>query len=87
MHRALNEMLMSKFCSSNVFVVAKVNADFGGICDCPTACASVDYDVKLSYTAFPSSAYGMTLGEELNITLPPRKPGVLSYENKAQYIR
>lgn len=66
-----------------------MNADFGNACDCPIACESEEFDVKLSYTGFPNTPYGRQMGEpnQLNITLPPFVPGVPSYDSKTQYIR
>ena len=67
--------------------VAKVNADFGNLCDCPIACNSEEFDVKLSYTSFPNSPYGRQLGENLNISIPETNPGIPLYDSKTQYIR
>ncbi|XP_067941758.1 uncharacterized protein [Watersipora subatra] len=67
--------------------IAIVNADFGNLCNCPIACHSETYDVKLSYTDFPNSPYGVQLGDELNISLPQPSPGTPVYDSRSQYLR
>ena len=57
------------------------------MCDCPIACESEQYDVKLSYAQFPNTPYGRELGEKLNITLPTVSAGTANYDSKTQYIR
>ena len=74
-------------CHAKIYFVAKVNADFANLCDCPIACESEQYDVKLSYAQFPNTPYGRELGEKLNITLPTVSAGTANYDSKTQYIR
>jgi len=67
--------------------VARVNAHFTEVCDCPIGCFVDEFDVSLSYAQYPSNSYGQTLGDEgeLNITLPEK--AYPPYSSKLSYIK